>query len=92
VANPPTLADPATPLTVAEVLPRLGLKKTDSVLALIHGGHLRAFDVSAPGSKRRTWRVHPADVGRFLESRQAVPAPKMERRAKAKRPKVTAYF
>lgn len=80
-------------MTVRQVADRLSLRKADSVLGLIHAGALPAADVSCPGSKRPCWRIDPADLERFLLSRQTRRAePDRQRRPRRKLGNVTSYF
>lgn len=74
------------------VADRLGLAKTDTVLAWIASGELAAVNVGT-GTGRPTWRIAAADLAAFLQRRQAVPALKPGPAPRRKRRKgVTQYF
>ena len=66
------MADPAAYLTTRDVADRLGLAKTDSVLAWIAAGTLPAVNVSS-GPGRPTSRIASAELDTFLAGRRAVP-------------------
>jgi excisionase family DNA binding protein len=57
----------ASMLTTLQVAVELGTK-TDSVLALIHGKHLAAVDISAGGLRRR-WRISREALDAFKAAR-----------------------
>lgn len=76
----------STSLTPKIIAEQLGTN-AEIVISWIHAGQLGATDVSAAGSKRPTWRIDPADLAAFLESRRAKPpAPVDRNRRRAKRP------
>jgi len=79
-------------LTVRQVANWLGLKKVDSVLALIHAGQLRAVNVASRPAGRPRWRISPASLDEFLDRRRAVPPEKVPTRRKQVAAKVTEYF
>ena len=54
----------------------------DSVYALIKSGKLAAFDVSAPGSKRPSYRISAAEVERFEQGKPAAPPGRPRRKAR----------
>lgn len=69
--------------TVAEVAAQLACDD-DSVRHLIHTGQLGAFDVSkSPRSRRKTWRISPEELDRFIAARStrqpAAPAPRRKK-------------
>jgi hypothetical protein len=78
-------------LTTIQVARRLGLKKIDGVLALIHKGDLIASNVSQ-GKKRSIWRVRVADLDAFIEKTKATPPAPNVRRKKRKTAARTQYF
>jgi len=78
-------------LTPAVVAARLGLDKVDQVYRLIGSGELGAVNISS-GPGRPTWRINEADLQVFLQRRRSCPAPKPDRRRKARRPAVVQYF
>jgi excisionase family DNA binding protein len=51
----------------------------DSVLRWIHTGELRAMDSTMGQGQRPRWRIHRADLEKFLASRAATPPPKSTR-------------
>jgi hypothetical protein len=83
--RPPTPGPGGCPpdayLSPRAVADRLGLAKTDAVLAWIHTGELRAINVSA-GPGRPTWRIAPEDLELFLAGRRTRPATPRARRRK----------
>jgi hypothetical protein len=84
--------DPAY-LTPADVAAKVNARKVDLVLGWIHTGQLRATNIGSNPTGRPTWRIDPADLATFLDSRRATPSAKVERRAhRLKRERVTAYF
>lgn len=60
-------------LTPAEAGERIGGVSADHVLRLVKEGALRARDVSRPKAKRKEYRIDPASVEEFNETRM-VPA------------------
>jgi hypothetical protein len=60
-----------TPKLVAERL----VMDVDAVTALIRSGDLSASNVGR-GRKKPRYRIDPADLDRFLDSRRTGPAPK----------------
>jgi hypothetical protein len=79
-------------LTLQQVAERLALDSTKPLLTAIAAGQLSAVNVSG-GTRRATWRVSPADLADFLESRRAVPVAAPRPRVKKRRlTGVTAYF
>lgn len=56
----------------------------DTVYALIKSRKLAAFDVSAPGAKRPSYRISAAEVERFEQGRPPAPPGRPERK-KARR-------
>ena len=57
--------------TIRGVANRLGVSR-DTVERWIHGGHLRAVDVSTgteSGAQRVSWRIDPQSLEMFLEKR-----------------------
>lgn len=65
-------------LTVAEVAARLSLSE-ETITAAIKSGALPASNVSQ-GKLRPRWRVSESDLAQWLESRQAVPVKRHQRR------------
>jgi hypothetical protein len=69
--------------------------KHDKILAFIHSGELKAFNVSSDPNGRPQFRIQPEDARRFQEQRQAVhptgeqnaPAPRSARRRTIQSPK-----
>jgi hypothetical protein len=65
----------------------------DGVYVLIRTGQLAATNIGSNPTGRPTWRIDPADLKTFLDSRRATPAAKVEKRSRRpKRECVTAYF
>jgi excisionase family DNA binding protein len=79
-------------LTVQQIAERLGLMKSDVVLAWIKSGELPAHNIGTNPGGRPTWRIALVDLDGFLERRRAVPTATAVRRRKVKRPLVTNYF
>jgi hypothetical protein len=61
------------------------------ILAWIRSGQLHAVNVG-DGAQRPRFRISEADLQLFLESRSAVPAPKITRCRRRKDPSVREYF
>ena len=79
-------------LTLRQVANWLGLKKVDSVLALIHTGQLHAVNVASRAAGRPRWRISPAALDEFLDRRRAVLPEKAPPRRKRVAARVTEYF
>jgi hypothetical protein len=87
------LVPDATFLTPADVAAKVNARKVDLVLGWIHSGQLKATNIGSNPTGRPTWRIDPADLEKFLESRRATLAAKVEKRSRRpKRERVTAYF
>jgi excisionase family DNA binding protein len=79
-----------TAFSVRVVAERLGIRQ-HGVLALIHGGELRAVDVSPKPGGRPHWRILPEDLDGFLTRRTHQAAPPRRRRRNP-RTNVKRYF
>lgn len=66
----------------------------DRIVDLIHAGELAAKNIGRAGARRATWRIDPAELSRWLESRTTQPAAKPERRRRSQPAKkyVPTYF
>lgn len=63
----------------------------ETVLAWVHSNQLPAVDISKkPNSKRPTWRIADADLGRFLIARRSKVASNPT--PKATKPKATKRY
>lgn len=65
-------------LTVREVAELLGIRQ-HSVLALIHKGELRAFDVSLERGGKPRWRIARDELDSFMTRRTHQAAPPRRR-------------
>jgi len=65
-------------LTPSQVAERWSCS-TERVLGLIHGGHLKAFSISNPGSKRPRYRISESAVKEFEDAASTQPPPKPKR-------------
>lgn len=72
------MEDSSSYLTVAEVAARIRVS-APSVLTLIRRGEIIASNVSM-GIRRPRWRINPADLDRWLASRQTRPTTRITRR------------
>jgi Helix-turn-helix domain len=79
-----------TLLTLQQARQRLGLSE-NAMAKLVRTGAIRAIDVSAPGARRRTWRIDPEALDAFLAER-TTPRPAPRRRRRRKQQNVTQYF
>jgi excisionase family DNA binding protein len=68
-------------LTTADVAEVLSVRP-DHILALIASGRLVATNIARSGSSRPRWRIDPAELRRFLDSRttQRASAPRRRKR------------
>ena len=80
-----------TTLTPAQIAKRWG-SKTDTVIARIKSGELRAIDVSSPESTRPRYRIDPDDLAEFENRRTVQARPKTQRRRRRKDPNVIEFF
>lgn len=81
----------ATKLTPPEVARRWRISP-EKVIAWIRKGELPAIDVSSrPGVRRPRYRIDPADLGQFEQTRRVLPLAKSQRRNR-NTGNVTDYF
>lgn len=79
-------------LSPRDVADRLGLKKTDTVLAWIASGQLRAANIAANTSGRPLWCIVEADAAEFLAGRFNAPAAPAPPRRRRRAGGATKYF
>ena len=86
-----SIAAELTFLSVAEIGDRMAVK-TDTVLAWINSGQLRAINVASPGCHRPRWRIDSADLDHFLAERRTAPRPPATRRRRRKNDHIIQFF
>jgi excisionase family DNA binding protein len=77
-------------LTVQDVADQLNVGK-DAVLGWLGRGELKGFDVSRQRGKKRRWRISEEDLQRFLQARQPIPRPVIQRQRR-QQAEMVEYF
>lgn len=67
-------------------LAKIMMKRHEAVVALIESGALQAYDASAPGDKRKSYRVTPQAFEDFKAGRSPQKAKPATRRARIVKP------
>jgi len=79
-------------MTISEVAEELRIRR-EHALALLKSGALQGYDVTAPGAKRKSYRITREALDAFKAGRSAQQTKPTKRRAKAQRdPNFVEYF
>ena len=71
--------------TISDVAAELRIRR-EAVIALLKSGALAGFEVSAPGAKRKAYRITRAALDAFKAGRSAQQHKPSRRKTKAKQP------